>query len=171
MNNIPQMMASGLVALTFAFQPFTAAQAQAEEQYMDNRSTPQKLIESFYNAINKKQYARAYRYYAANGSTPKDFQTWADGYANTKHVSVKFGPTEPDPGAGQIYWALPVALSVLSTDGSEKVFTGCYEIHMTNPGIVTDPPHHPMGIENGHFKKSNASFVQAGAELGPIDQC
>lgn len=141
------------------------------DQYLDDRSTPQKLIESFYNAINQQQYPRAYGYYAKNGSAPDDFLSWADGYASTKHVSLKFGPTEPDPGAGQIYWALPVALSVLGTDGKTTIYVGCYEIHMANPGVFTNPPHEPMGIEGGHFELTDKSFDGAASSLKLLETC
>lgn len=166
-------IAAALGVCAALFQPLAMSSAIAEQavQYLDDRSTPQMLVQSYYNAINQKQYARAYGYYADNGSAPKDFQSWADGYSGTQHVSVQFGPTEADPGAGQIYWALPVALSVLGTDGSTQVFTGCYELHMTNPGIVTEPPYPPMGIEDGHFSKSDASMADAAAALQPLDHC
>ncbi|MFT4962262.1 MAG: hypothetical protein ACI92Z_003359 [Paracoccaceae bacterium] len=167
MSRISKAIGLGLVAL-FAISPTLSI---AAEQYLDNRSTPQKLIESFYNAINKQQYARAYGYYSDNGSAPKNFQDWADGYSKTKHVSVQFGPTEPNPGAGQIYWALPVVLSVLADNGDTTVFTGCYEIHMVNPGIITLPPHPPMGINDGHFKKTSKSISAAAASLTLLNNC
>ena len=80
--------------------------------FMDDRSSPQKLVESYYFAINNGYYVQAYGYFR-NGSAPQNFNTWVKGYADTKTVSVKFGATAPDPGAGQIYWALPVAIETL----------------------------------------------------------
>ncbi len=83
------------------------------------------------------------------------------GYADTTSVTVKFGATAPDPGAGQIYWALPVALSAMQTDGTAKVFTGCYKIHMANPGMQNDPPYQPMGIVSASLKETNEAYDKA----------
>ena len=139
-------VAVGLVA--------TAGIAIAETQYMDDRSTPEKLVQSYYNAISKKQYTRAYGYFS-QGFAPKDYQSWVKGYADTKSVSVQFGSTQPDPGAGQIYWALPVAISALKTDGTIEVYAGCYTIHQTNPGMQTDPPYQPMSINSATLSASD----------------
>lgn len=131
--------------------------------FMDDRSSPQKLVESYYFAINNGYYVQAYGYFR-NGSAPQNFNTWVKGYADTKTVSVKFGATAPDPGAGQIYWALPVAIEALQTSGKSKVFTGCYKIHMINPGMQSDPPYQPMGIVSASLKETTKSFgnVQPG---------
>ncbi|TYC63640.1 hypothetical protein FMN50_02310 [Rhodobacterales bacterium] len=127
--------------------------------YMDDRSTPQKLVESYYYAISNKFYVQAYSYFQPD-QAPANFQEWVDGYADTDSVEVKFGTTNPDPGAGQIYWALPVALAATQTDGSTKVFTGCYEIHMTNLGMQTDLPYQPMGIVSAKLNETNEPFSQ-----------
>ncbi|MBN9670317.1 hypothetical protein JF539_08200 [Labrenzia aggregata] len=127
---------------------------------MDDRSTPQKLVESYYYAISNKLYVQAYSYFQAEDA-PADFDKWVKGYAGTETVQVKFGETEPDPGAGQIYWALPVALEAKQTNGSTKVFTGCYKIHMINIGMQADPPYQPMGIVSAKLAETKESFSKA----------
>lgn len=121
--------------------------------YRDDRSTPQALIESYYNAINRKEYARAYGYYSEEGREP-DFKTFSKGYENTKSVKVAVRKTEPDPGAGQIYWSLPIAIESESNDGTKQVFTGCYTLRLTNPGMQEEPPYKPMQIMTGSLTKS-----------------
>ncbi|MCK7612095.1 hypothetical protein [Roseibium sediminicola] len=125
--------------------------------YLDDRSTPQKLVESYYFAISHRYYAQAYGYFQ-DGAAPADFDSWAKGYSDTGTVTVKFGATAPDPGAGQIFWALPVAISAAKTDGTTQVFTGCYKIHMANPGMQTDPPYQPMGIVSATLKETKKAF-------------
>lgn len=122
-------------------------------EYRDDRSTPQALIESYYNAINRKEYARAYGYYSEEGREP-DFKKFAKGYDGTKSVKVAVRKTEPDPGAGQIYWSLPIAIESESEDGNKQVFTGCYTIRLTNPGMQEEPPYRPMQIMTGSLTKS-----------------
>jgi len=128
--------------------------------YLDDRSTPQKLVESYYFAISHGYYAQAYSYFQED-TAPKDFNSWADGYSDTGIVKVKFGATTPDPGAGQIFWALPVAISAAKTDGTAQVFTGCYKIHMANPGMQTDPPYQPMAIVAATLKETKSSYDRA----------
>ncbi|SLN66947.1 hypothetical protein ROA7450_03551 [Roseovarius albus] len=138
----------------------SAGVATAETQYMDDRSTPEKLVQSFYNAINKKQYARAYSYFS-DGFAPKDYQAWVDGYAATKSVSAQFGDAVPDAGAGQIFWGLPVAISALHTDGTTKVYGGCYIIHQVNPGMQSDPPFQGMSINSAELHASDKPVYES----------
>ena len=128
--------------------------------YLDDRSTPQKLVESYYYAISNQLYVQAYSYFQKDVA-PKDFKSWSEGYADTISVEVAFGPTEPDPGAGQIYWGLPVALKSTKTDGSTVVFSGCFTVHMANLGMQTEPPFQPMGIVEASLKETNVPFENA----------
>jgi hypothetical protein len=54
---------SSLIALLIlwaAFTPVVAAQGTAPEpDYLDDRSTPEAVVNSYYDAINRKEYARA----------------------------------------------------------------------------------------------------------------
>lgn len=121
--------------------------------YLDDRSTPQKLLESYYNAINRKEYVRAYSYYA-EGQQGDDFEKYAKGYAGTESVSIKLGSSEPDPGAGQIYWSVPIAIESKLAEGKSQVYTGCYTISMSNPAMQALPPFKPMAIMAGTLSKS-----------------
>ncbi len=121
--------------------------------YLDNRSNPVTLIESYYNAINRKEYARAYSYYSEEGRDPH-FDDFTKGYENTKSVIIKTRDTEPDPGAGQIYWSLPIAIEAEDSDGKKSVFTGCYTLRMTNPAMQEEPPFKPLEIMTGSLTPS-----------------
>ena len=57
--------------------PATAAQPQ----YLDDRSTPEAVIASFYNAIGRQEYARAWSYYADGQGVPAFDAFDADGLA------------------------------------------------------------------------------------------
>lgn len=129
------------------------AQGLILPDYLDDRSTPQQLIHSYYNAINRKEYARAYSYYADDSHEP-DFSHYAKGYENTRSVAIQLGNTEPDPGAGQIYWTLPLAIEATLNDGKTQVYTGCYTVAMSNPAMQEEPPFKPMTIRAGTLSKS-----------------
>lgn len=152
--------ASSLAATALIGAALSVSAAAADWTYMDDRSSPQKLVESYYYAISNRYYVQAYSYFRQS-TAPQDFESWAKGYADTKSVSVKFGSTAPDPGAGQIYWALPVVIEAVQADGKSKVYTGCYKIHMTNLGMQTDPPYEPMGIDSASLKETTQSFKDA----------
>ncbi|MEM1363721.1 MAG: hypothetical protein AAGF94_18805 [Pseudomonadota bacterium] len=138
----------------------TPAPSQQALQYMDDRSTPEAVIQSYYNAINLGQLTRAYGYFS-DGWAPKDYASWAEGYADTKSVSVQIGSAPEDPGAGQVLWHIPVAVSALDKTGKTKVFAGCYEIHLTEPEMQTDPPFQPISINKATLSPSDQPIQDA----------
>lgn len=122
-------------------------------QYQDDRSTPSKLIESYYNAINRKEIARAYSYYSEEGRDPF-YDTYAKGYSDTKSVKLILGTPQADPGAGTFYWSQPLALEAEDNEGKTEIFTGCYTIRMLNPAMQEIPPFKPMEIMTGTLSLS-----------------
>lgn len=123
--------------------------------YKDDRSTPEALIASFYNAINRGEFARAYSYHS--GSLP-DFAIWVLGYKDTRSIKLLTGSAEEDPGAGVLHYYLPVAIEAENYDGEKEVFGGCYNISMAAPLNQEAPPFQPMKIDVGSLKESNESL-------------
>lgn len=122
--------------------------------YKDDRSTSEALIKSFYNAINRGEFSRAYSYH--DGLS--DFPSWVLGYENTRRIKLLTSPGEDDPGAGVLYWHQPVAIEAESYDGKKEVFGGCYEISMGAPLNQEAPPFSPMTISSGSLKKTTESL-------------
>ncbi len=137
-----------------------AAEGLLIPDYLDDRSTPQKLLESYYNAVNRKEYVRAFSYYG-EGQYGDDFEKYAKGYEGTQSVTIKLGETQPDPGAGQIYWSVPIAIESQLEDGKSQVYTGCYTVSMSNPAMQTVPPFKPMAIMAGTLSKSPLSLEKS----------
>ncbi|MBX5444527.1 hypothetical protein [Sphaerobacter sp.] len=122
----------------------------AGDTYRDDRSTAEAVVESYYNAINRQEYVRAYSYWepeAAESQLPP-FEQFQEGYAQTASVDLTIGTVTSDAGAGQLYNAVPVALVAKQTDGSTQTFVGCYQLHLANPAIQGEPPFRPMGIRS-----------------------
>src|SRR5690606_36723075 len=119
-----------------------------DPDYRDDRTTPQALIEYYYNAINRKEYGRAYSS-LKEGAREMSFNDFVKGYENTKSVKVAVREAQPDPGAGQIYWSLPIAIEVENENGAKDVFGGCYRIHLTNASMQEGPLFKPMMIMTG----------------------
>jgi len=116
----------------------------AQPAYLDDRSTAASLVRSYYNAVNRQEYARAYSYFDANNA-PQSYQSFAAGYADTTSGSVATGPAVSGGAAGSTYFTLPVAIDAVSRKGTHKQFAGCYTTRLIEP-TVQDPPVTPMFI-------------------------
>ena len=91
----------------------------AEPAYLDDRSTAAALIRSFYNAVNRHEYARAYTYFGPNGG-PKPYEIFAQGYADTQFVTVATG-TAPGGSAGSVSFAALFRLHPVTRTGTRTV--------------------------------------------------
>ncbi len=122
----------------------------ASTGYLDDRSTAEEVIRSYYNAINAKEYARAYSYWEANvdSSQLPPFDQFQQGYSTTENVDLTFGPVGEGVGAGQIYYTVPVELDATSSTNAKQTFIGCYTLHLGRPAIQTAPPFHPLAIQS-----------------------
>ncbi|MDP8998419.1 MAG: DUF1176 domain-containing protein [Pseudomonadota bacterium] len=126
--------------------------AQAADAYLDDRSTPESLIRSLYNAINMHQYGRAYGYFA--DAPAKDFETYSKGFETTIHVDVLLGQSGGDGAAGSIYFNMPIAIRATTTDGKVSYFAGCYTVRAINAD--QDPPYTPLQIQAHNLKPIKA---------------
>lgn len=135
------------VAATLALAACTLSAGFAfaqEEPYLDDRSSPQALVKSLYNAINRKEYARAYGYFSTPPAPTLD--EYAKGYADTEGVTLVVGTPGVEGAAGSTFYSLPVAIS--AAGANEQVFAGCYTLRLANPQIQGDP-YKPLSIEKG----------------------
>ena len=136
----------------------------AQPTYLDDRSTPQAVLNSFYNAISRQEYARAYSYYEDGQGAPK-FDAFSAGYQNTASVTVTLGKAASEGAAGSTYWTLPVSLDATDGQGKHSYFAGCYTLRLANPQIQAEPPFEPLHIVSGHLKKAKGF----GASYLPTD--
>ncbi len=148
------------LALMLAASPVLA---QDQPDYLDDRSTPEAVISSYYDAINRSEYARAYSY--LGDADQPDYDTWQAGYADTGHVDVSFGQSAQEGAAGSTYWTLPVKLDVTASDGKHSYFAGCYTLRLVQPA-VQEPPFRPLHIVEGDLKTTDAKGI-APADCGP----
>ncbi len=130
-----------------------------ETRYIDDRSSAATLIHSFYNAVNRKEFARAWDYYGEQ-KPAADLDTFAKGYEDTTQVNVLTGRLSSEGAAGSTIYYLPVAIVAFAEDGSDKVFNGCYTLRLANPAIQGSP-FQPLHIEKGSLKPSDVSYEEA----------
>lgn len=152
---------AGALAAALLLVPLAgAARGAALPGYRDDRSTPEAVVSSLYNAVNRREYLRAWSYFRAGPERP-DYPTFKQGYRDTEHVGLKLGKATSEGAAGSIYYLLPVAIEARAADGTETVFEGCYELRLVEPSIQDTPPFEPMGIVKGVLEKTVKPFAQA----------
>jgi hypothetical protein len=133
----------------------------------EDRTTPPNLVKAFYNAINRKEYQRAYSYWQVTGTanTPASYDQFAKGYADTASVSFTLGQVVQDAGAGQLYAKIPTVLLATHTSGKQETFAGCYIAHRVNTGVSANPADELWGFTSGML-----AVAAAGAQPNP-DSC
>ena len=119
-------------------------------RYLDDRSDGIQVVRSYYNAINRHEYARAYGYWEPAAATTQlpSFDQFQQGYQTTDLVDLTFGTQTSDAGAGQLYYAVPVKMVSHLTDSTTNTYVACYTLHLANPGIQATPPFQPLGIRS-----------------------
>ena len=134
--------------------------------FFENRNDPVSALESFYNAINRKEYDRAYGYFQGAPNPPASLvgpkAEWIKGYANTATVTLAVGKVTSDAGAGNLYASFPVVITSTQTDNSKQVFSGCYTMHRVNDGISDTP--------NDVLWSINSATISAAASGATMDQ-
>jgi hypothetical protein len=137
----------------------TPGLAQDSPDYLDDRSNPEAVVSSYYNAIDRRELARAYSYFG-KGTAPA-YDAWVEGYADTDNVAVSFGEMASEGAAGSIYYNLPATLDVKRTDGTTARFAGCYTLRLAQP-LNQQPPFEGIHIEHARLHEAKgAGFAPA----------
>ncbi len=129
----------------------------SRKNFLDSRSGPVETVSSLLNALNSKEYVRAYGYFQNAATYPGPYDAYAAGFADTEVITATFGTVQSEGAAGSIYYNLPLAMQVATTSGAQQYFVGCYTLRLSQPAIQGVPPFRPMGITAGTFKKVNGS--------------
>ena len=131
-------MPSPTSALSSPTVPPTASLTTPVEQPYDDRGDPVRLLASYYNAINRREYQRAWGYWE-NPPNPS-YKDFVQGYAETASVLlVVRPPTRFEGAAGSVYVGVPTLLVATHFDGSQHNFVGCYVARRANPDIEGAP--------------------------------
>lgn len=122
--------------------------------YLDDRSTPESVLRSLFNAINSRHYLRAYSYWEPDAEGLPTFEAFEQSFAETDYVDLfDVGEVTGDAGAGQRYYTVPYIISVTNTDGSVEAFAGCYLLHISDPAIQATPPFQPLAIQRAAIQQ------------------
>lgn len=138
-----------------------------EPFYEIRNGTPAQALKSYYNAIDRKDYERAYSYFRGapnpDPSVAPPYDQFVAGYKDTVSVALAVGKADIGAGAGNVYASMPVVLTAKHTDGSTVVFAGCYTLHHVSPGISPNPNDVLWSIE-----KASLSQAPAGASVDQL---
>jgi hypothetical protein len=119
--------------------PSTSASQQAQSQPPSQSSaassgpvatqTPSQVVQAYYQAINQKQYQRAWALGGKN--TGQSYSSFVAGYQGTASVAVQINSVSGD--------VVTVQLTANQTDGTVKTYAGTYTVQ---DGVITVPDVH-----------------------------
>ncbi|WP_062015368.1 hypothetical protein [Aureimonas sp. AU4] len=138
----------------------SVAQAAEPAPYLDDRSTPEAVLRSLYNAVDRHEIVRAWSYFRDTPERPS-FDSFRRGYEKTAAVRVAIGAPAAEGGMSQIHWRVPVAIEASDETGARTVFSGCYTLHQTQPEVQAEPPFQPIEILGGELRPSDRPFETA----------
>ena len=149
--------------------PTTSPQPPAEEPYYEDRTGPTSLLTSYYNAINRQEYARAWGYWE-NPPNPS-YEDFVQGFADT--VSVRLAlrpPTWFEGAAGSTYTRVPVLLRATHVDGNRHNFVGCFVARRPNvdgPGVDREWSLYEATVRSATGNSADALLLTEACEPAP----
>ena len=102
-----------------------------------SEKTPQAaraVVERYYAAIDRGQYATAYRLWSRGGhASGKSSRAFAAGFAKTRYARVLTGtPIGGNGAAGSVFVTIPVRVDAMLKDGTRQHFVGAYVLRRVN---------------------------------------
>lgn len=96
----------------------------------DDRSDPVEMLASYYNAINARDYRRAYRFWESPASS---YESFVAGFADTDRVRLLVEPlTRREGAAGSTYAEITTIVIATTRAGNDRIFAGCYVLRRSN---------------------------------------
>jgi hypothetical protein len=134
--------------------PILTPQGSEAEVYQDNRSGPLEVLQSYINALNRKEYLRAFSYWEEtdSGTEMEAFEQFERGFADTKSIELMAGEVRDYREAGNFFYSMPAVLLVRSRSGETQTYAGCYTFHLSNPATQEEPPFRPLAIRSADLE-------------------
>jgi hypothetical protein len=137
----------------------TAGATSLTPPYMDDRSDAGALIRSYYNALVRKEFSRAWSYYG-DDKPATDFDAFEDQSMDIDTVDLAFGAVFAEGAAGSLYYRVPVAVRVTREDGGQEQIAGCVLAKIVNPQ-VQGVPFRPMYIMSSPLEAATGALTDA----------
>lgn len=113
------------------------------------------VIHEYYNAINARDYKKAYELWSGNGEASKQtFEQFRDGFANTASVEIDTSgePGDLEGAAGSQYVTIPLLIKAKTKDGKDQKFWGQYVLRRSMVDGAT-PEQRMWRIYSAEFKE------------------
>ena len=149
-----RLLITGLLFLTISV--FQASVLAQETPYLDDRSSPQTLIASYFNALNSHDFARAWLYWD-NEIEGTNFEDFVEGYTGVEAIEFKLGHPNSEGAAGSIFTQVPYAMMTLDADGWTKTYQGCFLTRIATPNIQS-PPYLGLHFWEGYLTPVKEKF-------------
>ena len=128
----------------------TLAQDTNSYPAYDVATSPVDVLASYYNAISRGEYWRAYNYW---GNHPQTYVTFANGFSDTLSVQlIVQPPTILEGAAGSIYASIPTVVIAEHQDNTQHIYSGCFVTRKTNQQ-TPDMPEDTWHIYSGDLKE------------------
>jgi heat shock protein HslJ len=96
----------------------------------DDRSDPVTTLSSYYEAINSRDFRRAYGFWE---SPPQSYEQFERGFADTNRVRLLIEPSPRLEGAaGSSFAEISTIVVATTRSGNERIFAGCYTLRKSN---------------------------------------
>jgi len=127
-------------------------QAQTSKE---DRTDPVATLASYYDAINARDYRRAYSFWETPSTS---FEQFARGFADTDNVRLLVDPSPRIEGAaGSVFADISTIVIATTRGGNERVFAGCYVMRRSN---VED--------RGWHIYRANVSMVPSTTQVSRL---
>ena len=104
--------------------------SQPDDDPRDDRNDPVATLAAYFNAINARDFRRAYRFWE---TPPSAFEQFERGFADTARVRLLVEPPARTEGAaGSTYASVPTIIVTTTRSGNERLFAGCYVLRRSN---------------------------------------
>src|SRR5688500_12775687 len=131
-----------LVAAALAMLLALPAHASEDEPvYLDDGSTPELLLRSFYNAIARFELARAWGY--LNPEFRPEYEAFFTEFEHVEQVEVIIGFLDGYSRAGGVDYTVPVIVQLVDDHGEYSYRSGCMGVVWPFPDRW-EPPPYPM---------------------------
>ncbi|MFN4271522.1 MAG: DUF1176 domain-containing protein [Aliihoeflea sp.] len=140
-------------------------------EFRDDRSSPQALVQSLYNAIERGEYERALSYFAERPvETAEEF---AATFEDMDRISVVTGLSRQEGEGAERVHEVPLAVEIQGENWESRVLAGCYTVRAQ---FSADGSFQPYLIAGGALEATDAPLEEAlptrcgdGPALPPTD--
>jgi hypothetical protein len=127
------------------------------DETFENLTSPVELLASYFGAIEREDYARAFSYWETPPATTPTLDSFAAGFFATDRVILVLRLDISQEGAaGSSYASIPALVTSTLDDGTIQHFAGCYVTRRSNVpvGSATEPD------PNWHLYDSEVEAIQ-----------